>query len=398
MISATTAALSDPAMTIRGPFYYCGGYADECVTTATALDGIGFPVRIEPTGIEKDRMRILSPFVRKKLAAMQTSQNQSRPTPLLHFGEGQYAARSRSHTTHVFRTTFETDSIPRAWIKPLSDVDEIWVPSTFNRSVFASSGLDETKLLVLPEGIDTTLFSPSASKVRLKGARSFKFLSVFKWEDRKGIDVLLASYLSAFSKSDDVSLILKVTALETHTNLIADRLSALICDLGVTPGEHAHIQIMTGLMNTKMLARLYASVDAFVLTSRGEGCGRPYMEALSSGLPVIATRWSGQLDFLNDANSFLVDIESLELVKKNVDAGQFLGHRWALPSHEHAVYQMRQVVLNREEAMRRARQGRTDAVAKLDIRVVAKNWYSEVARVSNFPDGVNGMLPCTESL
>src|SRR5579864_9280438 len=47
--------------------------------------------------------------------------------------------------------------------------------------------------------------------------------------------------------------------------------------------------------------------DAFVLASRGEACGRPYMEALFCGCPVIATRSSGQMDFSTDANSELVD-------------------------------------------------------------------------------------------
>jgi glycosyltransferase involved in cell wall biosynthesis len=45
---------------------------------------------------------------------------------------------------------------------------------------------------------------------------------------------------------------------------------------------------------------LYRSVDAFVLPSRGEGWGRPYMEAMSMGLPVIATNWSGPTEFVNE--------------------------------------------------------------------------------------------------
>lgn len=54
------------------------------------------------------------------------------------------------------------------------------------------------------------------------------------------------------------------------------------------------------------LRNIYASGNVFVLASRGEGVGFPYLEALSSGVPVIATGWGGHMDFLTPKNSFFV--------------------------------------------------------------------------------------------
>jgi glycosyltransferase involved in cell wall biosynthesis len=56
---------------------------------------------------------------------------------------------------------------------------------------------------------------------------------------------------------------------------------------------------------------LYAACDCFVLPSRGEGFGLPYMEASLCGLPIIATNYSGHTMFLNYSNAFLLEIDKL---------------------------------------------------------------------------------------
>ena len=77
------------------------------------------------------------------------------------------------------------------------------------------------------------------------------------------------------------------------------------------------------------MPRLYKRADAFVLPSRGEGWGRPHLEALSMGLPVIATNWSGPTEFLTQDNSYPLPIAQ-DLVP--VQDGPFQGHLWADPS------------------------------------------------------------------
>jgi glycosyltransferase involved in cell wall biosynthesis len=103
------------------------------------------------------------------------------------------------------------------------------------------------------------------------------------------------------------------------------------------------------------------------------------MEALSSELPVIATRWSGQLDFLRDDNSYLIDIEGL--VPASVEEETFAGHLWAQPSVDHLRKLMRHVVSQRGEARQRAQQGRKDMVANWDWSITAPLWVDEFRRL-----------------
>ena len=83
------------------------------------------------------------------------------------------------------------------------------------------------------------------------------------------------------------------------------------------------------------MPRLYAGADAFVLASRGEGWGRPWMEAMAMGLPTIGSRWSGTTMFMDDANSWLVDGEVVDVAESAQSHTPFYrGHRWFHPDRE----------------------------------------------------------------
>lgn len=72
-------------------------------------------------------------------------------------------------------------------------------------------------------------------------------------------------------------------------------------------------------------------MNAFVLPSRGEGWGRPHIEAMSMGVPTIATNWSGNLEFMKPWNSYLIEVDSMV----EIQSGAFVGHLWANPSTLH---------------------------------------------------------------
>ena len=79
---------------------------------------------------------------------------------------------------------------------------------------------------------------------------------------------------------------------------------------GIRPSRSCHrpdIVLWDQSSSADEMAALYRSASAFVLPSRGEGWGRPYMEAMACGLPTIGTRYLGSADFMTDENSFLVD-------------------------------------------------------------------------------------------
>ena len=85
-------------------------------------------------------------------------------------------------------------------------------------------------------------------------------------------------------------------------------------------------------LSQRSLEALYRRADVLAMPTRGEGWGRPHVEAMASGTPVIATNWSGPTAFLTESNGYPLSIDGLELVGGD---GPFADHQWAAPSPSH---------------------------------------------------------------
>jgi glycosyltransferase involved in cell wall biosynthesis len=249
--------------------------------------------------------------------------------------------------------------------------------------VLVRAGVDERKMRVMGRGLDATLYQPGAEPLPIPQARGFNFLSVFDWHYRKGHDLLLRAYLSEFRADEDVALVLKVYQINNSSLDLEAEIGAFIeCEMGLTLEKTPPIILLNGFLPNSEMPRLYAAADAFVLPTRGEGWG-PFMEPMACELPVIATRWSGMLDYLDDSNSFLVDLDGVEPVSPDNDMDIFTGHCWAAPSVDHLRSRMREVFSNREEARRRARRGREHVVGNYDWPIAARRWTEQIQRLLN---------------
>jgi len=255
---------------------------------------------------------------------------------------------------YIGYTMFETDRIPAVWINPCHGPDEIWVPSRFNFETFGRSGIPVEKIHIVPIGIDAEEYQPQRVKpLPIPGRRSFVFLSVFEWTNRKGWDVLLKAYLSAFSHSDAVTLV--IHAWNETGKPVQKEVNQFVSSLGKDPTRVPMIVVMEDHLSHSEMLSLYRAADAFVLSTRGEGWGLPYMEAMAMGLPAIGTRWSAHLDFMNDRNSYLIDCKVVDipdhlLGEPPLHKSLFQGHRWAEPSVEHTARLMREVYDHPEQA------------------------------------------------
>lgn len=254
-------------------------------------------------------------------------------------------------------TMFETDRLPRGWTDEAARMDEVWVPSRFNLETFANAGIPREKLRLLQPGLDLAPWRADVVPLELEGEKRFTFLSVFQWTRRKGWDVLLDAWARAFGPEDDVRLVLRAYPGYRKDPPLAQRIDAHLATLGRSRADCAPIVLIERFVSEQDMPRLYAAADAFVLPTRGEGWGLPYLEAMAAGLPVIGTRWSGQLDFLDDATGYLIDVEDLEPVGAEMTTENAYyedGHLWARPSVEHTAALMRRVFTERAEAASRA--------------------------------------------
>ena len=370
--------VGDAGVFFHGIVFGGTGYAEEGLVQALGLMQHDIPVQLVPVGPQEDHRRLLSSDVRESLEGLKR-QKVALARSVLYQHAMAYLWRLDIYgRRRVGRTTFETDRLPSDWIGRCNAMDEVWVPTEFNRGTFTAAGVDSSKLHVVPEGVDTEIFRPGVRPLEIPHKRGFTFLSMFDLQARKGFDLLLKAYLAEFRADEDVSLVLKVTQHSGQRVDTAAELAYFVereagCKLEDTPP----IILLDEFVPQSEMPRLYAAANAFVLPSHGEGFGRPYAEALACGLPVIATRWSGHLDFLHDENSFLIDIEGLVPACEEVE--YFAGHQWAQPSVEHLRQLMRKCIQRPEEARRRAELGRAEMVAHWDWNVVIPRWIMNFA-------------------
>ena len=280
----------------------------------------------------------------------------------------------------IGRAGFWTDRIPRSWIEPCNAMDEVWVPSEFQRQAFVDSGVQAQKLRVLRAGVDTTFFCPGQPPLAIPERRSFNFLAVSNLQDRQGTELLLTAFAQEFHSDEDVSLTLKIVPSRERSWDPGGELAFFLeRSAGVALENCAPLILLEEWPSASGRASLYAAADAFVLPAHGVASGRTLLEALASELPVIATGWGGPLEFLNDSIGYLIDLEGLVPVPYGEE---FLaGHRWANPSPAHLRQCLREVFAHPEQARKRGRQGRQTVVENWDCRALFPRWESEFRRL-----------------
>ena len=362
-----------PPVVWQSPVADTTGFADEARTVVRALDRAGVPLLLNPGTSAEEPAAQLDPLELIRLRELS-----SRPTPdrflsVIH-GVPRDFRRHRRAVRTFGRTMFETDGVPPQWVPRCNAMDEVWVPSDFNLATFAAAGIDESRLQKIPEGIDVAAYAPPVWPLDLPGVSGFVFLSVIRWGRRKGWDILLRAYFDGFSRKDDVTLVLKVN---TPASLGATRVRAALLrfvrdELGLDPERGPRVVLVTRNLPAAEMPRLYRAADCYVMPSRGEGWGRPYMEAMASGLPTIGTRWSGNLEFMNDDNSYLVDCALGPVPAEEWPEAHRLGHRWAEPSAEHLAVLMRYVFEHRGEAQAVGERARGDITSRFGADRVAE--------------------------
>ena len=377
---ATPKAL--PGVLYQGFIFDGSGYSEETWVEALGLDAAGIHVQLHPMRLAHDLKRLLPRDARRRLEGLKRQKVDLSHGVFYVCAPPDLYDLSLSGIYRIGRTMFETDRIPDGWPEICQTMDEIWVPCQFNVETFSAAGVDLKRLRVVHAGVDTQLFRPGAAPLEIPKTRGFNFISVFDWHERKGYDVLLRAYLSEFRADENVALILKVYQVNDPVSDLEAKLTHFIerC-LGMRLEDAPPVILLNGYLPLARMPQLYAAAQAFVLPSRGEGYGRPYMEAMSCGLPVIATRWSGQMEFLNDENAYFVELEDLVEPPATVDMEYYAEHRWAEPSVDDLRRNMRRVINHPEEAQVRARRGRETMVRGFDWDVVIPQWVNEFRRL-----------------
>lgn len=204
--------------------------------------------------------------------------------------------------TNIQWVVFESNRIPELILPAVLGADQIWVPTDWGRGVLLSHGVPSHKIHVVPEGVDVDLFHAHGRKPWTP-ARPFRFLTVGKYEQRKGIDETIEAFAQTYANRPDLQLIIKSNYFTDHERKYQD-LQNKIASLGLT-----NVSLLWGEMPANELADLYRACDTFVLPTRAEGWGLPLIEAAAAGLPIITTMYSGHTEFLSHIRSSVLPVD-----------------------------------------------------------------------------------------
>jgi glycosyltransferase involved in cell wall biosynthesis len=285
----------------------------------------------------------------------------------------------------VGRAAFGADRIPDGWAERCNAVDELWVPSEFHRETFAASGVERSKIRVVPYAVDAEVFCPHRTSLQpaTMPAKSFRFLAAADGWLASGIDVLVRAFVEEFAPDEDVALVIHCPAKRCGDSFIdfeAELIAFIETELGRNLEEVPTIALLLGSVSDTDRAGLFAASHAFVQPARAEAVGRHCLEALASQLPVVATHWGPLSEFLTEQNSFPVATNGLVTAQPEEDE-RFAGHRWADPNLDHLQRQMRDVFQNSNEAAHRAEQGHRDVIHRFVWDVVLPEWIRNFRRL-----------------
>ena len=240
----------------------------------------------------------------------------------------------------------ETTAVSNVWLEGCNKMDLVIVPSEHSKDGFVKALYEKMQKLpdgnqqkigelklekpieVLFEGADNTFKPIDNSSLDLVDdiKEDFCFLHVGLWgkggygEDRKDIAKMIKVFYESFAnKKEQPALILKsnqatfsIMDREDCLNKIKEIKSKFPKDWNLP-----NVYLLHGSLSMKEMNKLYnhPKVKAMVSFTHGEGFGRPLLEATMTGLPVIASAWSGQIDFLSQTDSMLLGGELVQVPK-----------------------------------------------------------------------------------
>lgn len=178
--------------------------------------------------------------------------------------------------------------------KEFALADFVVVPSAIAAESFARAGLG-SKALVMHAGIDESLFKPADS---IEDHKRFRVCYAGRLDLGKGIVYLLKAWKMLALKDAELVLVGQVAA----------EMNALIGEYS-SPGVR-----FEGYLPAAQLAEMYRKADVFAFPSVNEGLARVLLEAMASGLPIVATDFSGAADCITPG------VEGTVIPARDVDA------------------------------------------------------------------------------
>ncbi|MBU5424034.1 glycosyltransferase [Cellulomonas hominis] len=248
---------------------------------------------------------------------------------------------------------WEVESFPRRYADAARHLDEIWVATDFVRAA-VEPHVDIPVRVVTPPLPRALPAPPAVSRADL-GLPADRPVVLFTFDylstvERKNPEGLVTAFRRAFPRGSGPVLVLK--SINAHLREAdAERLRVLVAD-------EPDVLLLEQYLDPAARDALVAHADVVASLHRAEGLGLTMAEAMAQGKPVVATRYGGNLQFMDDGNSFLVDC-TLTAIPEGAEPYP-AGTPWAEPDLDEAARLLRLAVHDREAAARRGARAAED--------------------------------------
>ena len=233
--------------------------------------------------------------------------------------------------TRIYWCVFEASRPNSGYKDWLDNFHFIFATSKWGQKIMVERGMDSSRIIVVPEGVDAKFYNPYMRPNTVPGDKT-KFLMVGKYEQKKGYREAFEAIGMAAEKGAEVELLTKSDWINGTNAVLHPEFNQLVQEYQ----DKFHITVYTGNFTREQLRLLYHTADYFLHPSRCEGWSLPLIEAIACGTPCISTRYGGHSEYLG----FLPDTEIIRTTLGPVDCQAYkdaAGHEdgdygeWAYP-------------------------------------------------------------------
>ncbi|MDQ6626384.1 MAG: glycosyltransferase family 4 protein [Verrucomicrobiota bacterium] len=367
---AVLASARQPGVNVLSHFCYPSGIQQAAIWTKTAFERAGLitSCRDVPAGIKTT----LTP--RKNWLGLEIfpiTVITVAPTPYFVTAYERAGWHRRPGVYRIAYWAWELETIPEEWVAMLPLLDEIWTPTEFVAAAMRTR-MNVPVHRMLPGVEVPEVESVSKSDLGIPEDHCvFLFMfDMFSVVERKNPLAAIRAFRRAFRADEKATLVLKTSVGAPDPREAAELKHA---------ADQAGVLLVRQLLSREKAYGYLQMCDCYVSLHRSEGFGLGMAEAMLLGKPVIATGYSGNLDFMNQENSYLIDFQMTDVQEERQIYRS--GFRWAEPSMDHAASLMRQVFDNPSEAKAVGARAQEELREKLSLRAAGERMAARLREI-----------------
>jgi glycosyltransferase involved in cell wall biosynthesis len=271
---------------------------------------------------------------------------------------------------------WELEQAPQWYAPAWPMVNEMWAPTRFIEQMLRNSAPSNVKISCVPLPVVRPAIDASLTRSHFGLDNRFMFLFAFDFMSvmkRKNPLALIDAFTRAFPTGSGTQLVIKA--------INGDKRPVEREALMTAASQHPDITVIDTYFTRTETSSLMNLADCYVSLHRSEGLGLTLSEAMSHGKPVIATNYSGNVDFMDNSNSYLVPWTRVAVGQ---DAeGYSPDATWAEPDAVEAARLMRHVYENQAEAAQIGQKAQADIVNRFSEAASGAIMKSRLSEIWN---------------